>query len=172
MKTSKGRKYLDDFKKAPGGDYVYTGQIFVISVPKHAAATLTALSAAAAAAVIGSGCVNAAGMNNSFYVIIPYILEVCVVFALCRQTAKLSFAGREIRAYIKDSAEKYLPAAAVGLIASAAISAAASGVFLILNGAGGKPLPCAVYLALKAVETGLGITLFRFIKKITWTHIN
>ena len=168
MKTAKGRKYLDDFKKTPGGDYVYTGQIFVISAPKHATATLTALSAAASAAVIGSGCVNAAGMNNSFYVIIPYILEISAVFALCLQTVKLSFAGSEIKAYIKDSAEKYLPAAAVGLIASAAISIIASGVFLILNGTGGKHLLCAVYLILKATGIVLGVFIRRHIKNFEW----
>ena len=168
MKTSKGRQYLDDFKKAPGGEYVWTGQVFVISGPKCATVTLAALSFAAAAAVIGSGCVNAAGMNNSFYVIIPYILEVSAVFALCWQTVKLCIAGKKIKAYIKDSAEKYLPAAALGLIASAAISVVASGVFLILNGTDGKPLLCTSYLILKVAEIILGVFIRRHIKNFEW----
>ncbi|MCR5781527.1 MAG: hypothetical protein K6G90_02200 [Clostridia bacterium] len=172
MKTSKGRQYLDDFKKAPGGEYVWTGQVFVISAPRRATVTLAALSFAAAAAVIGSGCVNAAGMNNSFYVIIPYILEISAVFALCWQTVKLCIAGGKIKAYIKDSAEKYLPAAAMGLIIASVLGFVASTVFIILNGTGGKPALCVVYIGLKSVETGLGIALFRFVKIIGWKQIN
>ncbi len=168
MKTAKGRKYLDDFKKAPGGDYVYTGQIFVISGPGHAKAALAALSLLAAAAVIGSGCVNAAGLGNAFYVIIPYICEAAAAFALCWQTVKLCAAGRKIRAYVKDSAEKYLPAAAAGLIAAATAGLIASAVYLIINGTGGKPVMCGVYLALKAVQTVTGILTRKLVRSIGW----
>ena len=157
MKTAKGRKYLDDFKKAPGGEYVWTGKVFIIAGPRRAVALLAVLSFAAAAAVIGSGCVNAAGLSNTFYVIIPYILEAAAVFALCWQTVKLLLAGEKIKAYIKDSAEKYLPAASVGLTAAAAAGLAASSVYLILNGTGGKPVLCGIYLALKAAGAVTGI---------------
>ena len=116
MKTSKRWSFLNDYQKTAGGDYVYTGRVYTLGDAKRYRRKLSALSFGAAAVTVGSGCINAAGLSNTFYVILPYIGEVAAVFVLCWQTVKLLAAGREVKAYVRDTLEKYLPPAALALI--------------------------------------------------------
>ena len=169
MKTSKRWGYLNDYQKTAAGDYVYTGRVYTVGGnAKRYRRTLAALSFGAAAVVIASGCINAAGLSNTFYVILPYIGEVTGAFVLCYNTVRLLAAGEQVKAYVRDALEKYLPPAAWILIVSAAVSLVASPVFLILNGTEEKPLQCALYLVLKVAALTLGILTRRQIKALRW----
>ena len=169
MKASKRWSYLNDYQKTAGGDYVYTGRVYAVGGDgKRYRLTLAALCFGAAAVVIGSGCVNAAGLNNTFYVILPYIGEVTGAFALCYNAVRLLAAGQKVKAHVRTALEKYLPPSVWILIVSAAVSLVASPVFMILQGTEGKPLLCALYLVLKAIALVLGIFVRQHIKAITW----
>ena len=169
MKTSKRWSYLNDYKKTAGGEYVYTGSVYVLAGDgKRFRRLLAALSFSAAAAVVGSGCVNAAGLSNTFYVILPYIGEVAGAFVLCYNVVRLLAAGKEVKAYVRTALEKYLPPAALALMIFPAISLIGSAVFMILNGPEGKPLLCALYLIAKAVILTLGFFTRRHIRSMAW----
>ena len=169
MKTSKRWGYLNDYQKTARGDYVYTGRVYLLSGDgKRYRVILAALSFGAAAVTVGSGCINAAGLSNTFYVILPYIGEVAAVFALCWNTVRLLAAGKEVKAYVRTALEKYLPPAALGLIIFSAAGLIASSVFMILNGTEGKPVQCAVYLVLKATALIMGIFTRRHVKAMRW----
>lgn len=169
MKTSKRWSYLNDYKKTAGGEYVYTGSVYILAGDgKRFRRLLAALSFSAAAAVVGSGCVNAAGLSNTFYVILPYIGEVAGAFVLCYNVVRLLAAGKEVKAYVRTALEKYLPPAALALMIFPAISLIGSAVFMILNGPEGKPLLCALYLIAKAVILTLGFFTRRHIRSMAW----
>ena len=168
MKTSKRWGYLNDYQKNAAGEYVYTGRVYVLGGGKRYRLTLSALTFGAAAVAVGSGCINAAGLSNTFYVILPYIGEIAAVFVLCWNTVRLLTAGQQVKAHVRDALDKYLPPAALALIVCAAAGLIASPVFLILNGAEGKPFLCALYLVLKAVALTLGILARRHIRVIRW----
>ena len=170
MKTSKRWGYLNDYKKNASGEYVYTGRIYALGDAKKYRLTLSALTFGAAAAAVGSGCINAAGLSNTFYVILPYVGEIAAAFVLCWQTVKLLAAGRQVKAYVRDSMEKYLPPAALAMTVFPAISLICSALFMILNGTEGKPVQCAVYLAAKAVIFVLGFFTRRHVKALSWTE--
>ena len=122
----------------------------------------------AAAVTVGSGCINAAGLSNTFYVILPYIGEVTGTFALCYNAVRLLAAGNQVKAYVRTALEKYLPPSVWILIVSAAAGLVASPVFLILNGTEGKPFLCGLYLFLKAVNLALGLLARRHIRAMRW----
>ena len=168
MKTSKRWGYLNDYQKAADGGYVYTGRVYTLADGKRYRTALTALSFGAAAVAVGSGCVNAAGLSNTFYVILPYIGEIAACFALCWNTVRLLAAGTQVKAHVRDALEKYLPPAALALIVFAAAGLIASPVFLILHGTEGKPLQCALYLAAKAADLALGVLARRHIRRMRW----
>lgn len=169
MKTSKRWSYLNDYKKTAGGEYVYTGSVYVLAGDgKRFCRLLAALSFSAAAAVVGSGCVNAAGLSNTFYVILPYVGEVAAAFALCWNAVRLLAAGKQVKAYVRTALEKYLPPAALAMTVFPAISLICSGLFMILNGTEGKPVQCAVYLAAKAAIFVLGFFTRRHVKTLAW----
>ena len=169
MKTSKRWGYLNDFQKTADGSYIYTGAVYTLAGNgKRYRGILTALCFGAAAVAVGSGCINAAGLSNTFYVILPYIGEVAGAFALCYNAVRLLAAGEQVKAYVRTALEKYLPPAVWILIVSAAVSLVASPVFLILNGTEGKPFLCGLYLVLKAVALTLGILTRRHVKTMKW----
>ena len=168
MKTSKRWGYLNDYQKTASGEYVYTGRVCTLADSKRYRTALTALSFGAACVAVASGCVNAAGLRNTFYVILPYIGEMTGVFFLCWNTVRLLAAGRQVKAHVRDALEKYLPPGALALIVFAAAGLIASPVFLILHGTEGKPLQCALYLAAKAADLALGVLARRQIKAMRW----
>ena len=168
MKTSKRWGYLNDYKKNAAGGYVYTGRVYALGDGKRYRAALSALSFGAMCVAVGSGCINAAGLSNTFYVILPYIGEVTGAFALCYNAVRLLNAGEQLKAHVRTALEKYLPPSVWILIVSAAVSLVASPVFLILNGTEGKPFLCALYLVLKAAALTLGILIRRQIKAMRW----
>ncbi len=169
MKTGKRWSYLNDYKKTADGEYVYTGAVYTLAGDsKRYRAVLSALCFGAAAVVVGSGCINAAGLSNTFYVILPYIGEVTGAFALCYNAVRLLAAGEQVKAHVRTALEKYLPPSVWILIVSAAVSLVASPVFLILNGTEGKPFLCALYLILKATALTLGILTRRHIRAMEW----
>ncbi len=170
MKTGKRWSYLNDYKKTAGGEYVYTGSVYTLSDGKRYRRGLAALSFGAAAVAVGSGCINAAGLSNTFYVILPYIGEIAAVFVLCWNTVRLLTAGQPVKAHVRDALEKYLPPAALALIVCSAAGLIASPVFLILNGTEGKPFLCGLYLFLKAVNVVLGLFAGRHVKALSWTE--
>ena len=76
-KKRRGRRaYLEDFQKTATGEYVYTGKLHYYETQglerRQALLRLWLLTGAIAAAVVVSGCVPAAGMSNTFYVLLPY----------------------------------------------------------------------------------------------------
>ncbi len=173
-----GRKrweYLNDYKKDSGGRYVYTGGYYTFSGTgeerKKAYAVLTALLVMISAVVIGSGCINAAGMSNTFYVIIPYIFEVAALFALVWNSVKLLKSGKNIKEYNFSSAMKYISPASVMLAVFAAAGLICSAVFIILNGFDGGTFRCVLYLAAKAADVTLGLIFRKQFLNYKWEKL-
>jgi hypothetical protein len=99
MKGPKGWDYLNEYKQAADGQYVYTGNLYVLHDSGNVRKKIGVLWALSVAAVIGSGLINAGGMNNSFYVIIPYIIEVICAFALSWHVIRLIFTKGDFKEY-------------------------------------------------------------------------
>ena len=104
-KKRRGRRaYLEDFQKTATGEYVYTGKLHYYETQglerRQALLRLWLLTGAIAAAVVVSGCVPAAGMSNTFYVLLPYagalLSAASVVWLMCR----LAAGGDPLRHYV------------------------------------------------------------------------
>lgn len=170
MKQSGRRSYLNDFKRTADGGYVYEGTVYRFCVPAKAQTALRVRlgfgAAAAAAAVIGSGCINAAGMSNTFYVILPFIAEVSALFALCWQTGRLLAAGEKMRAYVFEPVRRRLPLAALLLSVFALLGLLCAGVYLLLHGWEGKPFLSLLYLALKAAAAAIALLQRQWFRRL------
>lgn len=64
------------------------------------------MAAALALAVVAGGCIPAPGMQNCFYVLLPYLGEVVAAASVVWALAKLGTDWREVREY---NYEKALP---------------------------------------------------------------
>ena len=169
MKGTRRRDYLNDYKRSAEGDYVYTGDLYRFTGDVRRMRVLTAaLALASLAATLGSGLINAAGMSNTFYVILPYIAEVGGMFFLCWNAVRLLRAGPVLKAYVYLAVSKRLPNAGLAICVSALVGLLGSVVFLILNGTGGKPVQSVLYPITKAASAAVGLLARRVTRAFTW----
>ena len=171
-KSPKRKDYLKDYKQGASGNYEYGGKCYVYSGSneerKKAYLTLVGLMVLLTASVISSGLIDAAGMVNTFYVIIPFIGEVSALFALWWCISKLLMEGEKIRGYIFENANNKIPPAALILIVFALVGLAMSAVFMIFNGFEGKMLKCFLYLILKVLNAALAFFVKKFYNNLEW----
>lgn len=163
---------LRDIQLEDGKRAVYTGEIFRIEGDHRGVRLRLALGLAALlAAVIASGCIDAAGTTNTFYVILPYIGEVSALFALCWNGVKIIFGADGVRKYVYDSVSRNIPGACRILTIFALFGLLASGIYLISNGFGGKSVKSILYLVLKTLTAVISECFGRYYRSIRWEKV-
>ncbi|MGM9521395.1 MAG: hypothetical protein ACI3VB_02835 [Oscillospiraceae bacterium] len=173
-KKRRGRRaYLDDFVKNAAGEYVYTGAHYSLSggkaAFKKAAALICAASAVIAGLIIACGCIPAAGMDNCFYVIIPYaaglISAGSVVWAACR----LASGGNPMREYVYEATVLKLPLRCTVIFAFSILTFLCDVLFLILNGFDGKMTATIIFLAFELASGAASMWLKAYILGLSWS---
>ena len=148
-------EFLNEFTKDASGEYIYTGEYVLPEFGDRR--VLWALTILSAAIVVGSGCIDAAGMHDSFYVILPYIGEVTGMFLFVWNSVKLLRRGGKIRKYVYESATKLIVPAAVVMGVFALVGAVCAVVHTVLKGFEGGALMCSLYIALKLAGAAVGL---------------
>lgn len=98
------RSYLRDFVKNADGTYVYTGKMWHAdpALRRRMLVKLWALQAGMLLSVILPGFVTTAGLQNTFYVILPYMLWLISDIALTYTLGSMTFGGNPLRDYIYE----------------------------------------------------------------------
>ena len=167
-RMSRRERRLQDIHINEAGEAVYTGRMLRISGNGGRTRLYLALGLAGlAAVVIGSGCIDAPGTTNTFYVILPFLGEVCALFALAWQAVKV-IAGREgVRAYVHEAADKTVPGACRVLSVFALFGLAAALCYLLRSGAG-MSAKAVAYLVLKILAAAGAERYGRFWRGLRW----
>lgn len=172
-KKKKGRRsYLNDIRPNLAGEYVYVGKYYVF-VPgqksfRRVLAEILFLCLMSLLGLIGSGFVNAGGMGNTFYVIIPYMGEAISVFVLLWAVSKLLIKGKKLREYVYGSSVLRIPAASICCAAFALAGIICITVFTVLNGPDGSAGEILLLYAAKAVSTASPLLLRKLVKSQRW----
>ncbi|MCR5794832.1 MAG: hypothetical protein K6G61_05755 [Solobacterium sp.] len=138
-KKKKRFAYLDDFETDDNGNYIYKGTVYGFDEASvtwgRACLYLWLFLGAAAVCQVACGCIPAAGMFNTAYVIIPYALALLMIGLTAYRMVNLSFTGSRVREYVyaktveKFEAELYIAIIFMGLTALGEVSHdAASGL--------------------------------------------
>ena len=175
MKYSKKSQYLNEYKLDDNGKYVYRGKYYSINESPEAIKKiyirLWIINAVLIGAVIGSGCINAAGMNNSFYVIIPFIAEVAMLFAYSWNSISLLTQGYKVKEYVYKKSFSKLSPVSMGIAISAAIGFICSLIYVISNGFNNQIVGCISYLILKVFVFCSAFYASRYTASIKWMEI-
>lgn len=154
-KKKQGRRaYLNDFKVGAGGEYVYTGAVyrFTSRNRKGFVLKLALLTALSLICGITQGCISAAGMDDCFYVIIPWIAELGFSVAAAWAAGRIIYSGELIRKYVYEATFGKLPIFCNTAAAFAAVGIICEAVYIILEGFDGKLVFTIIFIALKALS--------------------
>ncbi len=149
------RAYLNDFHVNLKGEYSYEGKHLVFkgteAESKAAAQSLMLLTALLALTTLAGGFLNGAGITNSFYVILPYVIEVGGSGSALWTALSLGSKPYKLRQYVYDRTVLKLPGRAMIALVGAASGLIGNLLFVILNGFQGKLLATLGYILLKGI---------------------
>ncbi len=169
------RAHLNDFHLNLAGEYVYDGALFACRAEADAARAsqrrLWAAAAALAIAAIAGGCIPAPGMQNHFYVILPYLGEVLCAASVVWALAKIGTDWSAVREYVYERTVPVLPIRAACTAAFALLGAAAEAVHLALSSSGGQTIFAALYFLLKLLAALCALFIRREILRTNWGKV-
>lgn len=145
--------YLQDFKGNRSEGYVYTGESYQADGPerKRLLTKLWGLQALMLAAAIVPGIVTTAGLQNTFYVILPYVFWLLSDFYLAFVLGNMTFGGNPMRAYVYErTVARFMPCAAAPFV-GAVLTAFNLCIFLIKGGEGQGAVLCLACCILQGV---------------------
>ncbi len=174
MKNPKKWDYINDFKMTADGKYTYMGDWYCVADKESYRKTYIFFSLIAfinTGLVIATGLINAAGMNNTFYVILPYVAQVCSVFSLLWKSIRLISSGKKIKAYVYETAVQGIPAALISLFIFSLVTLLSSVIFLILHGFEGKTALCVLFIILQILTALSAFLSKNFYKKQRWAKL-
>ena len=167
-RAQRRREKLADIVQDANGKPVYVGEEYALAGDgRRQRLRFGAILAALAACVIASGCIDAAGANNAFYVILPLLGEVSALFILCWNAVKVLSADR-LRKYTYDSVSRMIPGACRVLTVFALFGLLASVSHLIRFGLGTQPVKSVAYPILKLLAAALAERCGRFFRSLEW----
>lgn len=167
------RAYLNDFHADLRGNYTYTGAHYAYApgnpIPlRGLLARLGGGCAVLAACAVACGCLPAAGMDNTFYILLPYAVGVVAIAAACWAAVRLAAGGDPLRAYVYDATVGKLPMR-VGLCCiCTALALAGECLFLLLHGFGGMVWGTVAFLLLQGAQLAVGALLLRLLGAARW----
>lgn len=170
-KKRKSRKqYLNDFVMTPNG-YVYAGKNFTYLGENYKSFKLKLLIAdfLLIILILFCGFIPSSGMDNSFYVIIPYVVEIAFGGSICWASFRIMFHGNVLREYIYQSTVQSLPLRCILYICAAIVSAMATLISLVLSDATIKIIVSSIIvIACKIVAVVVALLLRRVVKNSHW----
>lgn len=168
---SKKRQYLKDFQQTASGEYIYTGNVFSYAGQKSYGSVRLSLGILClwmAAAIVVCGCIPAAGMHNTFYVILAYLACLISIATVCWAVVRLLMAGKSVREYILEETTGKLPLRCLFVVVFAALSLVAELAVMIFGSEKGTTAASILYLVLMALIAGLSLWLRRVVISMEW----
>ena len=138
--------YLNDFKKGQDGGYVYVGKTWHAdpALRRRTLIKLWSVQGCMLFSALLPGFVTTAGLLNTYYVIIPYVLWLISDFALAYTLGNMTLGGNPLRDYIYRRCVKPYRFRTMLPLAGAALTALSLLIFLLRGGTGEGKLVCFV----------------------------
>ena len=171
--TRKKRKhYLNDFRQAVNGEYIYTGDHYSpeMEQSEFSRFRMTVIIAAfiSAVLVLAAGMLPSAGSLNCFYVILPFLAVIICCFIKTVKTVRLFSSGFTVREYIYEKTVPAIPGWLLAECISSAATLTAEAVYLILNGFDGREIYTAVFICLITANSAVGFFALKSFRRIIW----
>lgn len=174
-KKKKGRRaYLEYFKKDDDGKYVFQGDYYTYQPEegrtlRQELIRMWILCLIMFVSIVAVGCITAPGMDRSFYVLTPYVVELIGGIRVCLALGKLTAGGNPMKNYTYEGSVTELPQRTVFTMVWVAVSLVGETVFLCRSGSEGKILGMVLFFLLE-ILAGVSLFLFRRISlRMKWS---
>lgn len=147
--------YIHDFHRTADGGYKYEGKFMYSdkTLLKRLYIKLSIIQTVMIIAAIIPGFATTAGLLNSFYVIIPYVLWVISALIMTYKTVCIFLGGSPMRSYVYErSVASYTPCAYISL-AGAALTLLGLLVFILYGGTGDGATVCILCCIVQIVSS-------------------
>ena len=168
-KKRKGRRsYLADFRKDAAGNYRYTGNVYAFDGEETERrsyvrkvgilAILTEVLAASQEFLPGTK------MNNTFYVLIPWLLQFLAASSVVWAFARLAWGGSRLREYVWEKSDRKLPVRSLLVLVFSGATVIAEVIFICINGLGERVAPAALRPSLSLINAAVSLLLHLLVR--------
>ena len=173
-KKPRGRRpWLDEIQLGGDGQYAYRGSHQKFSGDDEAfrcfRLTLGVAAALVAVCVVAAGCLNVGTLDNTVWVLVPYMLEVVLTAAFAWSAVRLLLQGSVVRSYIFKQTVKRLPVLAIVNAAAAVLTFGSAIVLTAIEKSWTTPV--IVYLLLHAAVCALALLEWKLLKRAKWESV-
>ena len=167
----RNRSYLDDYQINEQGEYEFQGVLYRWEVPekrKEVIRSLWLFLTAAAVLMLAAGCIPAPGVNNMFYLLLPYAIGLgfCVWSAMA--LGRMSAEADPMREHVFKTSAGRLPVIFLLAAMMGIICVIAEAVHLVMHTGEGKILYGILFIVMEAAAVFLLITGRRTLRGLSW----
>lgn len=164
------RPWLDEIQLGGDGQYAYRGSHMKFSGGDEAfrrfRLTLGICAALLAVCAVGAGCLNVGTLDNTVWVLVPYMIEVVGTAAFVWSAVRLLLQGNVVRSYIFKQTVQRLPVLTIVTAAAAALTLICAAVCSAIEQSWTAPV--IVYLLLQAADCAVSLLGLKVLKQTAW----
>lgn len=167
--------YLNDFHLNLAGEYIYDGELYACQADpdtqKMQKRKLWVYTALLLLAALLSGSIPAPGMQNCFYVILPFLGELIAAVSVVWAVVKLGRDWSAVREYVYERTVPALPGRALCAAVFAAAGILCELLYLALSGHGGQLFSALLFVMLKVLSLICALTIRRELNEQNWAKV-
>jgi hypothetical protein len=169
-KEKKGRRaHLDHFRMNDEGQFVYKGDLYTFSGDRsHYMKKLWICCVLIMIAVVLEGCIQIPGMDDCFYVLIPYVITLMSAVSVCWAMGRLTAGGYPLKEYVYEATVPKLPERTVWVILFAGLGTVCGIIYVLTSGTDGKTAGFIIFLILNLIVIFLAYRMRQTVLSMQW----
>lgn len=169
------REHLNDFHLNIAGEYVYDGALYACqsddSKQRRSKRAVWGMAAILTVAVAAGGCIPAPGMQNCFYVLLPYLGEFLGAASVIWALAKLGMDWGTVREYNYKKSVAVLPVRTAVTAVFSLLGIVCELIFFFVNDHAGQTFFALLYVLLKLIALLSVLVLRAEIMQAEWDKL-
>ena len=167
--------YLNDFHPNLAGEYIYSGTLYACqnddAKQRRSKRAVWGMAAILTVAVAAGGCIPAPGMQNCFYVLLPYLGEFLGAASVIWALAKLGMDWGTVREYNYKQSVAVLPVRTAVTAVFSGLGIVCELIFFFVNDHAGQTFFALLYVLLKLTALLSALVLRAEIMQAEWDKL-